>query len=123
MLALDWKRCIVLALVAVSGVGLLASCGPPQPQSAVASPRAIAVKVVPATTGSISVATAYATIVEARDQVDLVPLTTGRVDKLTVDIGSDVRKGQIIAELSHGTLDAQLQQAWEHAAASLKSNL
>ena len=45
MLALDWKSCIVLALLAVSGVGLLASCGPPQPQAAVASPRAVAVKV------------------------------------------------------------------------------
>ena len=36
---------------------------------------------------------------------------------MTVDIGSDVRKGQIIAELSHGTLDAQLQQAQAKLAA------
>ena len=55
--------------------------------------------------------TSYAAIVEPVNQVGVVPLATGRIDKLTVDVGSEVRKGQVIAALSHGTLDAQLQQA------------
>jgi RND family efflux transporter MFP subunit len=57
------------------------------------------------------VSTVHAAIVEAKDQVNLVPLVTGRVEKLNVDIGTEVRQGQIIAELGHGTLEAQLQQA------------
>ncbi len=111
MITLDWKRCVVLALVAVSGVGLLASCGTPQPPAVVASSRAIAVDVAPATKGTITVTTIHAAVVEAKDRVDVIPLATGRIEKLTVDIGSKVQKGQLIAELSHGTLDAQLQGA------------
>jgi multidrug efflux pump subunit AcrA (membrane-fusion protein) len=53
----------------------------------------------------------YAATVSAKDQVNLVSLVTGRLEKLRVDVGSQVQKGQVIAELSHGTLDAQLQQA------------
>ncbi len=47
---------------------------------------------------------------EAEDLVNVVPLGSGRVERLTVDVGSEVRKGQVIAELSHGTLDARLQK-------------
>ena len=54
MMTLDWKRCVVLAILAVSSVGLLASCGTPQPPAVVASSRAIAVDVAPATKGTIS---------------------------------------------------------------------
>jgi RND family efflux transporter MFP subunit len=66
--------------------------------------------------------TAYAAIVEAKDQVNVVPLATGRIEKLNVDIGSAVQKGQVVAELSRGTLDVQLQQA-EIAVRSAQSKL
>jgi RND family efflux transporter MFP subunit len=49
--------------------------------------------------------------VEAEDLVNVVPLRTGRVERLTVDVGSEVQKGQVIAELSGGSLGAQLQEA------------
>jgi multidrug efflux pump subunit AcrA (membrane-fusion protein) len=49
--------------------------------------------------------------VEARDQVDVMPLGTGRIQQLKVDVGSEVQEDQVIAVLSHGTLDAELQQA------------
>ena len=97
MITLDWKRCVVLALVAVSGVGLLASCGTPQPPAVVASSRAIAVDVAPATKGTITVTTIHAAVVEAKDRVDVIPLATGRIEKLTVDIGSKVQKGPVLA--------------------------
>ena len=64
-----------------------------------------------ATAGAIDVTIVYAAVVEAEDQVDVVPLAPGRVDEILVGIGTKVHKGQPIAELSHGTLDAQLQQA------------
>lgn len=120
MIALDWKRGVVAIFLAGIGAALLTACGSPQAVPAAASsgqPRIVAVNVVPAATGSISVTKSYAAIVEARAQVDLVPLATGRLETLTVDIGSEVKKGEVIAELSHSTLDAQLQQAQAEFAA------
>ena len=114
---MNWRRCLALILVAVSGLGALAACSPQQPPVAAAASRAIAVEVAPASMGTINVTTIYAAVVEARDQVDVVPAAFGRVEKLTVGIGSKVKKGQVIAELSHGTLDAQLQQAEAELAA------
>jgi len=114
MIAEDWKRIIVAGMMAALLAILLAACGSPQVPDIAASPgepQALVVDVAPAEVGNISVTTSYAAIVEAKDQVDVVPLAIGRVEKLTVDVGSEVQKGQVIAELSHGTLDAQLRQA------------
>ena len=120
MTSLDWQRGIVAIFLTGMGAALLTACGSPQALPAAASssqPRIVAVNVVPATTGSISVARSYGAIVEARAQVDLAPLATGRVEKLNVDIGSEVKQGGVIAELGHGVLDAQLQQAQAEFAA------
>jgi len=114
MLDGGWKNIVVAVLMTASLAILLAACGSPQGPAAAASPgepQAVAVNVAPAKVGNISVTTSYAAIVEAKDQVDVVPLAIGRVEKLTVDVGFEVQEGQVIAELSHGTLDAQLQQA------------
>ena len=114
MIALDFKRRVIPVVLAAAGVIMLVACGASQPLPTVSSaslPRAVAVGVAPVTVGSISVTTAYAAIAEAVDLVDLVPLGTGRLDKLTVGVGDEVQEGQVIAELSHGTLDAQLAQA------------
>ena len=110
----SWKSYILALYLVALLAGLLVACGAPEiPTSAAVSRqhRAVAVRVAPATTGSISVTTAYAAIVEPRHLVDLVPLATGRVKSLSVDFGTEIKKGQVIAELSHGTLDAQLQRA------------
>jgi RND family efflux transporter MFP subunit len=117
MITLHRKPFAVLVFVAALSAATLsglAACGSPQnppPAAAVRGPRAITVRVAPAIIGNISVSTAYAAIVEAKDQVNVVPLATGRLEKLNVDVGSEVQRGQVIAELSHGILDAQLQQA------------
>ena len=114
MIPLDWKRVVAAILLAALGAMFVAACGRPQVPPAAASSskhREVAVNVAPATVGSIRVTASYAALVEPVDQVDVVSLATGRVEKLTVDIGSEVKKGQVIAELSHGALDAQLQEA------------
>ena len=114
MILLAWKRVVVSVLLATLGAALLAACGPQQAPTGPASPGqpgAVAVNVAPATVGSNSETKSYAAIVEPTNQVDVVPQAGGWVEKLNVDIGSEIEKGQVIAELSHGTLDAQLQQA------------
>ena len=52
--------------------------------------------------------TAYVATVQAQDLINVVPLATGRIEQISVVIGSQVAKGQIIANLSHGILDAPL---------------
>jgi RND family efflux transporter MFP subunit len=111
MVVLDWKWGIIWVLTASVGVGQLAACAPPQSPPAAAYSQAPTFRTEPATMGDISVKKTYATLVEAKNQVDMVPIGAGRIEKLTVSVGSEVKKGQIMAELSHGTLDAQLQQS------------
>ena len=114
MIILEFKRRIVWVLLIVASVIVLAACGSsstPTPLASSSLPKPVTVSVASVTTGTISVATVYAAIAEAQDLVDVVPLETGRLEKLTVDVGSEVQKDQIIAELSRGTLDAQLEQA------------
>ncbi len=111
---LEWKQRIILALVAAFGTGLLFGCGSqqlPAASAAASGARAITVRAAPAISGSISLTTTYSAIAEAEDLVNVVPLRSGRIERLTVDVGSEVRKGQVIAELSGGSLEAQLQEA------------
>ena len=114
MIALDFKRGFITVLLVAVGIITLAACEASQPLATVSPsslPRPVEVGVALVTVGSISVTTAYAAIVEAEDLVDVVPLGSGRLEMLNVDVGSQVQQGTVIAELSHGTLDAQLQQA------------
>ena len=104
-------RPLLLIVLAAFGVGLLASCATAQGGPPAAGPRAVAVGTVRASTGGIAVSTAYAGNVQSKEQVNVVPLSTGRIDKIYVDIGAEVKKGDLVAELSHDVLDAQLQQA------------
>ena len=114
MIPLGFNRRVILVALMVAGIIMLMACGASQPLPTISPsslPRPVVVDVAPVTVGNIEVSTAYAAIVEAKDLVDIVPLATGRLEKLNVDVGSQVQKGQVIAELSHGTLDARLQQA------------
>jgi multidrug efflux pump subunit AcrA (membrane-fusion protein) len=53
----------------------------------------------------------YSGNVQARTQVNLVPRISARLEKLSADVGDEVKAGDIIAELDHAQLDAQVQQA------------
>ena len=110
-----------LGVLTAATMLLMAACGSPQAPASVTllgEDQPVTVDVVPAKAGNISVTTSYAAIVEATDLVDVVPLATGRVERLAVNVGSEVEQGQLIAELSHGALDAQLQQTQAEFAAA-----
>ena len=114
MILLAWKRVVFSVLLTILAAALLAACGPQPARSSPASfdqSGATAANSSTAETGRVSVAKSYAAVVEATNQVDVVPQAKGWVEKLNVEIGSEIKKGEVIAELSHGTLDAQLQQA------------
>jgi RND family efflux transporter MFP subunit len=53
----------------------------------------------------------YSGNVQARTTVNLVPKISARLEKLNADIGDEVKAGDVIAELDHAQLDAQVVQA------------
>lgn len=104
----------MMALAVGVGLAALVACSStesPSIGSSPGTPSAVTVGLALAVNGSISTRTSYAAVVEARNQVDVLPTSSGRTESLTVDVGSMVNVGQVVARISHGTLDAQLDQA------------
>ena len=53
----------------------------------------------------------YSGNVQARSSVNLVPKISARLERLNADIGDSVSSGEVIAELDHAQLDAQVMQS------------
>ena len=63
-------------------------------------------------TGNLQAEEIYATFnVEAKQHADLAFTTSGTVDKVTVDVASVVKKGEVLAELNNDDLKAALHIA------------
>lgn len=71
----------------------------------------VAVGTAPVATANISGTVVYSGNVESRAKVSVLPKVGGQITVLNVDVGSVVKKGDVIAELDHATLDAQVDQA------------
>lgn len=84
---------------------------PPKPTGKEFQPAAIPITSALVTQGSIAATLVYSGNVQARSVVNVVPKITGRVERLYVDIGDEVRQGEVIAELDRASLDAQVQQS------------
>jgi len=78
----------------------------------------VTVKTVQATEGPISASLSYTGDVKAVSQISVLPKATGRITKLLVDVGSKVKKGDVIAQLDAASLQAQLAQAKANLAAA-----
>src|SRR5581483_2629935 len=123
----------IFAAVAASAVILFligrAVIGSRAPQEArTTAPRAQAavVRTTHVATGPIRQVFTYAGSIQAVDQVSLVPKTSGIIQTIPVDVGTEVRAGQVIATLDPGTLPDQLAQAqsgYEQAQAKLQQVL
>ena len=88
---------VALAVPAVLVVIFFAACGSSQIPLTSNTVNPVTVGVALAVTGGIRVETTYAAVVQAKEQVDLAPMATGRVHSLAVDVGSRVRTGPRIA--------------------------
>ena len=71
----------------------------------------VAVRTAAATQGSVAASLAYAGDVKAATQVAVLPKASGRIERLLVDVGSPVKKGEVIAELEAASLKAQVSQS------------
>src|SRR3954452_19109986 len=88
-----------------------AATTPPKPTGKDFGPAPIPITSAPVTQGNIAATLVYSGNVQSRSQVNVVPKITGRVERLYVDIGDEVRQGEVIAKLDRAALDAQVQQA------------
>lgn len=105
---------LAAAGVAVAAL-LLPACRlqPAQPRQQQQTPAAppATVSVAEARLADLSASLTYTGTAEPKTQVALVPKTGGRITRLLVDVGNEVKAGDLIAELDHLAIDAQVQQA------------
>lgn len=71
----------------------------------------VTVQTAPVAKSTISGSIVYSGDVQSRSQVNVLPKIAGQITVLKVDVGSQVKKGDVIAEIDHATLDAQVAQA------------
>lgn len=88
----------IFSLIIAAGT-LLASCGSRENQSGAAtatvdSVSVIPVKVMPVSKTMIARTIDYTSTIQAYEEVNLAPSTPGRVDKIYVEVGDRVQKGQ-----------------------------
>lgn len=88
----------IFSLILAGGI-LLASCAPKENKAGAAdaaadSVAAIPVKVMPVSKTTIARTIDYTSTIMAYEEVNLAPSTPGRVDKIYVEVGDRVQKGQ-----------------------------
>lgn len=77
-------------------------------------------KMVKVTRGSIKAQIATTGVVEPRNRLEIKPPVAGRIDKVFVKEGQNVRKGQVLAEMSSSDRAALLDAARAKGAAEFK---
>lgn len=73
------------------------------------TPSSVEVKAV--TRGGISEVLTYSGGLQAKDTVNVVPKVSGEIKELLVDVGSQVKKGDVIARIDSQAIQAQVSQA------------
>lgn len=102
---------VVLVGLALS-LALTACSKDAEPEGAETAASSLAVTLVPATTRPIQRSVIASGPVSAFEEMQLgVEISGARVTALNVDVGQSVRRGQILLELDHRTLDSELAQA------------
>lgn len=91
---------------------LLAACGGDKEESKASDASALAVSLAQARPQPLARSVLVSGPVSAFEEMQLgVELSGQRVTSLLVDVGQSVRKGQVLLELDHRTLDSELAQA------------
>jgi len=95
---------------------------PANPQPAMASTNATAIRIGKPVRGDLNGAIAFTAQIQTKGEVAVVPRVTATLNQLSVDLGSRVRAGDTLAELDHTDLDQQVLAA-QAAQASAEARL
>lgn len=111
---------ILVCVVVAFGAWRLRQSAPPQASGSRAGPggpvvRKVSVTLVKAQTGVLHERLLLTGALKPKEQVDVTPKATGRVERILVNVGDPVKVGDLIAELE----DAELQQQVNRAEAAL----
>lgn len=91
---------------------LLAACGNKEDEAAAEPSSALTVALTPVQTYALARSVTVSGPVSPYEEMQLgVELSGQRVTALNVDVGQQVKKGQVLLELDHRTLDSSLAQA------------
>lgn len=110
---------VILAFISIVAAGLT-GCG--KKSANTAAEPVIPVKVMKASTGTVTESTNYAVTVEPIFQSNVSPKINGKVVSVPVVLGSYVRKGQVLVQLDRTDAVNGVRQA-EAALASARANL
>src|SRR5438132_13743956 len=105
---------IVLLSGALATTILVSACAQKPAATATPSPTPVAAAAVSAQTatrGDIQQTLSYSGDIRAREQVSVLPKSSGRVDKILVDIGSRVKAGDTLAILEQDSAQITALQA------------
>ena len=109
------KRSFVILMLFAAVALLLTGCGPAaEPVARAAAPvevAAVSVLVVPARTGTISLVYGYAGDIRAKDSINVMPVSAGRIQSVLVAVGDQVKASDPIAMVESKTYAVQLKQA------------
>jgi cobalt-zinc-cadmium efflux system membrane fusion protein len=111
------RRLVTPALLLLAAAAATAACGADSSTAAAQAPKAAAevpfidVAVVRATAGTLESALDISGTLAPRSRVGLKPKLPGRLERILVDIGDRVTRGQIVATIDRGEVDAQVDAA------------
>ena len=98
-----------LTIIALAAVALLASCGGSEKAEQVAAvavqPEKPKVKIETVSTEAVAQLEEYATTVEAEVKNNIIPNSPLRIQKILVEVGDYVKKGQQVVQLDASSLD------------------
>lgn len=98
------KRINVVMMTLLAGASLLTACSGKSAKQEKTAERVENVRVMELTTSTVSRELEYSANLEAVEEVNLVPVSPGRIDKINVQVGSRVRAGQILVQMDKTSL-------------------
>ena len=101
----------VVAVIIIGGAVFRFTSKPRKNATEAPAPTEKAVEVIEALRGEIRSELELSGTIEANSQVTVFPEVAGEIIKITVDEGSRIRKGEILAVIEHEELELQVRQA------------
>ncbi len=98
------KRINVVMMTLLAGASLLIACSGKTAKKETAVERVENVRVMELKTSTVSRELEYSANLEAVEEVNLVPVSPGRIDKINVEVGSRVRAGQVLVQMDQTSL-------------------